>query len=602
MSTPVPNRAQSRAQSRLGEREEGVGRPTVGARVPSTSVGKLEETRKLQKELEERDKRLDEQAQQLREQSEALVELEATLTSMQSSNNKQNKPHARRSTSNFSSTDSAEELTHLRTQVVEKSDRISVLTREFDAHRHDFRDTIDALEAASTETERVYQKQVQELQQEVDELRQQRQEIEMVAEQFETLEALVQELEVGLEEARSGEEKARRRCEKLEKEVERLVVELRDARSGGEELGKPTILESSKILAEKDYEIRGLQAIIHSLDSSTLKSSTSPLPKQQPNTDTSSIHTEELTTLRAALATKTARESSLLSELRLLRQQQQPNSSPPRTQHHQTPSPTLNTPNKRLSGTFNSMASTTSAVGLFPRDHESLKNFLQNSPRFGRLEEQQRARSSDDEEEEDEEEAGRPGLWCEICEVEGHDVLGCNGVIEAGEGRNGGGGLGFELGSGKERWRGDYGEADEVETPAAEDQEGGDGYDAHGGGGYSWHHDAAQDSTPPSPTPAGNAWAPTARGVYSSPPPPLSSTTTTTTVPPTSTPSAREISAEAKIEPKLEAEKEATMEAIPGETGPAPGKRSGRVDVGKWCAFCERDGHDSVDCPFEEEL
>jgi len=39
----------------------------------------------------------------------------------------------------------------------------------------------------------------------------------------------------------------------------------------------------------------------------------------------------------------------------------------------------------------------------------------------------------------------------------------------------------------------------------------------------------------------------------------------------------------------------------PAGTGPAPGKRTKRIDMTKWCALCERDGHESVDCPFEEE-
>ena len=38
----------------------------------------------------------------------------------------------------------------------------------------------------------------------------------------------------------------------------------------------------------------------------------------------------------------------------------------------------------------------------------------------------------------------------------------------------------------------------------------------------------------------------------------------------------------------------------PMESGPVAGKESGVVDAGKWCALCERDGHDSVDCPFED--
>ena len=32
----------------------------------------------------------------------------------------------------------------------------------------------------------------------------------------------------------------------------------------------------------------------------------------------------------------------------------------------------------------------------------------------------------------------------------------------------------------------------------------------------------------------------------------------------------------------------------------AAGKASGVVDASKWCALCERDGHESVDCPFED--
>ncbi|KAG7113895.1 hypothetical protein HYQ44_008597 [Verticillium longisporum] len=38
----------------------------------------------------------------------------------------------------------------------------------------------------------------------------------------------------------------------------------------------------------------------------------------------------------------------------------------------------------------------------------------------------------------------------------------------------------------------------------------------------------------------------------------------------------------------------------PLDSGPVAGKSSGVVDEAKWCALCERDGHDSVDCPFED--
>ncbi|KAI2461768.1 hypothetical protein LOY97_000894, partial [Ophidiomyces ophidiicola] len=33
---------------------------------------------------------------------------------------------------------------------------------------------------------------------------------------------------------------------------------------------------------------------------------------------------------------------------------------------------------------------------------------------------------------------------------------------------------------------------------------------------------------------------------------------------------------------------------------PIAGKSSGVIDETKWCALCERDGHESIDCPFDE--
>lgn len=33
---------------------------------------------------------------------------------------------------------------------------------------------------------------------------------------------------------------------------------------------------------------------------------------------------------------------------------------------------------------------------------------------------------------------------------------------------------------------------------------------------------------------------------------------------------------------------------------PAAGKSSGIIDESKWCALCERDGHESIDCPFDD--
>merc|ERR1712093_625277 len=79
----------------------------------------------------------------------------------------------------------------------EKNEKIAMLTAEFDAHRADFRSTIDTLELASTETERVYEKRVEDLLQEVRELAERGEDVDSVARQLKQLEELVQELEEG---------------------------------------------------------------------------------------------------------------------------------------------------------------------------------------------------------------------------------------------------------------------------------------------------------------------------------------------------------------------------------------------------------------------
>ena len=38
----------------------------------------------------------------------------------------------------------------------------------------------------------------------------------------------------------------------------------------------------------------------------------------------------------------------------------------------------------------------------------------------------------------------------------------------------------------------------------------------------------------------------------------------------------------------------------PSDQGMVAGKTSGIIDEQRWCALCERDGHESVDCPFED--
>jgi len=144
----------------------------------------------------------------------------------------------------FSSRDSTDDLSHLRALLAEKNDKIAHLTAEFDAHRSDFRSTLDTLELASTETERVYERKVEDYEARVEELEQkveelmgergelmsQSEDVDSVARQLKGLEDVVMELEEGLEDARRGEAEARGEVEFLRGEVERVRAELRRER------------------------------------------------------------------------------------------------------------------------------------------------------------------------------------------------------------------------------------------------------------------------------------------------------------------------------------------------------------------------------------
>lgn len=55
-----------------------------------------------------------------------------------------------------------------------------------------------------------------------------------------------------------------------------------------------------------------------------------------------------------------------------------------------------------------------------------------------------------------------------------------------------------------------------------------------------------------------------------------------------------------KSKPLMQAPPSIKILPNPMESGPVAGKESGIMDPEKWCAVCERDGHDSVDCPFED--
>lgn len=278
-----PPRPYSRNNSRLGNRVDEAFEPSVGMaqttdtktpsfsrtmRSPSRlgSAGSDAEVQRLLAQMEEKDK-------QLREQAAALADMETSLKEIQALIPTESE--------HFGTADGDVEA--LKQALEEKNNKIQSLVAEFDAHRADFRSTIDTLELASQETERVYEDRIAELRQENAELRESREDVESVAEQIKALDDLVAELEEGLEDARRGEAEARGEVEFLRGEVERGRSELRREREKTQKA-----LESAKLVEAagsknravemKDDEIRGLKAIIHSL-SSTPPAAASPAVK-----------------------------------------------------------------------------------------------------------------------------------------------------------------------------------------------------------------------------------------------------------------------------------------------------------------------------------
>ena len=307
-------------------------------RGPIRSSGQEDEAQRLRKKLEDRDRQLKEQATSLAEMENSLAELQNLLP------NGHQSPTRSRSgaVSSFEEADAAQ----LRSLLREKNDKISMLTAEFDAHRADFRSTIDTLEMASTETERVYEKRVEDLLQEIRELQEGRDDVESVAEQLKQLEELVQELEEGLEDARRGEAEARGEVEFLRGEVERGRSELRREREkaaaaikgAGAAMDGPLSPGGSREVEQRDDEIRGLKAIIHSLSSGpdfgSPKADTNKTPTKLNGivhgSDDSQTTLERLERekeeLRGLIERKSLREEELEREVERLRIETQRNS------------------------------------------------------------------------------------------------------------------------------------------------------------------------------------------------------------------------------------------------------------------------------------
>ena len=278
------------------------------------SGGGLEaENQRLKKEVADKDRRLESQAESLAEMEASVKELSALMPVDGIT------PGSGRR-GGESSDEDQHNTTQLRQLLREKNEKISMMTQDFDSHRADFRSTLDSLEMASTETERVYEEQKRDLLAQITELQSQnttlqhevgmgssKEDFEGVATQLKQLEELVAELEDGLEESRRGEAEARGEVEFLRGEVERGRSELR------REKGKATAPSSGngdgasvKELEQKNDEIRGLKAIIHSLSSGATTNGHGSDP-------------EELKQLEEALEESRLQQEDLEKELEQLR-------------------------------------------------------------------------------------------------------------------------------------------------------------------------------------------------------------------------------------------------------------------------------------------
>lgn len=469
---PAGHRAQ--ANGSIGSASSLAGRARPASRANGIHEDEVE---RLRAQLQDRDR-------QLQEQSSTLLEMESSLTELQTLMEHAEGPVSVRNS--FDDKDSSQ----LRQILREKNEKIAMLTAEFDAHRADFRSTIDALEMASTETERVYEKRMEELMGDIRELESRNMDVESVATQLKQLEELVQELEEGLEDARRGEAEARGEVEFLRGDVERTRTELRREREKAEAGG----LDKDKLkeLELKEDEIRGLKAIIHSLSRDSV-----PVEPSRPRRPGSLIPGDaienkiardnlerQVAELQGILEQKSKREEELEQELERVRIT---NINPQRS----------------------SFRDSRDTVVLTSRGHDNDATHKRGSAMAPMAESDANSSATEN-----------STLWCEICETAGHDILTCTNMF--------------------------------------------------GPDGAKMTAEVNGDKTI-----TGDALRVQDGNAHPAPLSPVKSKS------PVVTPAV-------KVMPN------------PMDSGPVPGKESGVMDPEKWCAVCERDGHDSVDCPFED--
>jgi predicted nucleic acid-binding Zn-ribbon protein len=449
----------------------------------------------------------------------------------------------------------------------------------------------------------VYEKRVDELLEEVRNLQDRSEDVDTVAQQLKQLEELVAELEEGLEDARRGEAEARGEVEFLRGEVERSRSELRRERErlktedqlngGGSYSSADEIHDLENQLSAKDDEIRGLKVIINNLNANSPKQPNGNIhsvPGHQRNESTMSedVMLQQIRELESIVQQKSAHEEELANEVKHLRNSvtlsKFPMPASPfglhtamRSPHSRGGSEDLD--KKHLStGTVQSQKTVVLNKARGSAGQEST-NSWHDAPATPGKNNMDTLRERSDDGVTDISNSESAVLWCEICEEGGHDILTCGNMF----------------GPGKKNEHA----ADTNGSPRKNIQQ---------------HHDNSngnvENEDPDRPRPlvsrksTTNSFTSThAPPDEDLPPPPTLKDdhrsispepfTDSTPTPIHNTPANPATAAGGK--PKI-------IEGIGAQAGMYAGRTTGVIDPEKWCALCERDGHDSLDCPVEEDF
>ena len=529
-SSPVRN--ESLARSQLGPEpmfdEESDNTP-IGHNKPMSSLRDSEQQSRpnskhaseilsLKSQLEERDRQLERYASDLDEMQNSITELQSLSPKPTSNTNR---------SSRGSGVDNLD-APSLRALVRERDEKIANLIREFDSHRADFRETIDILEHTADETNRHYEERLANMESQLRDHNDREGDVQSVAEQLLTLEKHVEELEEGLEDSRRGESEARAEVEHLRGEVERGKAEMRREREkivATRVLGGDSSSDSrlQREISHRDNEINGLKAIIHSLSRDPSSASpSSPKSTRRSKQDAayqSNAQSEaqmleqrrmrerlerEIKGLQDTVDRKTYREEELEYEVQRLRKHGSQLSS--------APSNSTAVPNS------NDLTTNTYSSSSHSRKHSRQERPVVSAAAID---------LGDDNQSSTTQMTDSSALWCEMCEMSGHDILHCTSMSANAPLPN----------------------SIQKSKPLSSL--------ANGNARTQQYYHAANDA----------AFAPTRdRETHHIGPAP-----------------------------------KARM-PNPMDNGMVAGKESGVVDASRWCALCERDGHESVDCPFDDDL